>query len=115
MAREANQIRRDIESTRQEIDEHLRDLGGQVRTQLNVEGQARRNLPQVLAGAAIFGLAAGILFGSRGGRSREARMLSREQARLARQVKRLARERGRVQGAVTMAELDEKGYASDIP
>lgn len=114
MAREASQIRRDIESTREEIDVHLRELGGQVRGELNVERQARRNLPQVLAGAAIFGLATGILFGSTSGRSREARMLSKEQARLAREVRRLARERGRAQGAITMAEL-EKGFASDIP
>ena len=109
MAGEAREIRRDIASTREEIDEHLRELGGQVRTELNVPqraaARARRNLPQWLAGAAIAGLFAGLVFG-RGGRSRIARTLAAEEARL-------ARERGRLKGTMRAAEFEEEDY--DIP
>lgn len=115
MARETGQIRRDIASTREEIDEHLRELGGEVRTGLNVPQragrQARRNLPQVLAGAAIAGLFAGILFGGGRGGSRAERTLAAEQARLAKERKRLAKESARLKGTVREAEVEDY----DIP
>ncbi len=115
MAGETSQIRRDIEATRREIDAHLQELGGQVRSEVNVGRQARRNLPQVLAGAAILGLAAGVLLG--GGRrrmSREARQLAREQSRLSRELRLLSRERERLPRSVGLAEL-EHDITSDIP
>lgn len=111
MARESQEIRHDIAETRQEIDEHLRELGGEVRTELSVERQTRRNLPQVLIGAAIAGLFFGILVGRGGGY--EKRMRS-EQARLAREWMRLARERGRM-GRMFGGRAFEGEQLSDIP
>lgn len=117
MAGETGQIRRDIEATRREIDAHLQQLGGQVRGELNVESQVRRNLPQILAGAAVFGLAAGALFGGGTSRrmSRVSKELAKEQSRLAREIGLMARERGRPQRAFGLAELEEHGFSSDIP
>lgn len=115
MAGETHQIRRDIEATRQEIDQHLEQLGGQVRAQLDVQRQARENLPQILTGAALLGLAAGILFGGAGRRSREIRMLAREQERLAREWRRLGRRGRRGLRPVSLAELEEPLHAPDVP
>jgi len=111
MAGETGQIRRDIESTRAEIDTHLQELSGQVRREVDIEAQARRNLPQVLLGAAIGGLFAGMLVGH-GGRHYE-RDLAREEARLVRERRRLAKERGRLHGAMGVSEVESGGY--DIP
>ena len=117
MARETREIRRDIASTREEIDEHLQELGGQVRTGLNVPqraaAQARQNLPQLLAGAAIAGLFAGLVTGGGRPRSRLERTLTAEEARPARERQRLARERGRLKGTMRAAEFEEEDY--DIP
>ncbi len=99
MAGEERTIRRDIAETRREIDEHLQEMGGQVRAGFGVPRQAaqrvRQNLPQILAGAAIFGLFTGMLV-RRGGGRREYRMLRAEEARLARERRRLEDERERL-------------------
>lgn len=68
MARETDEIRRDIAGTRQEIDQHLQELSGQVRSELDIRQRARQNLPQVLAGAGIAGLFLGVLVGRGRGR-----------------------------------------------
>lgn len=65
MARETSEIRRDIRETRREIDEHLQELGGRVQETLDIRTQARRNLTPLLAGAAIAGLALGVMMGGR--------------------------------------------------
>ena len=76
MDRETRQISSDIAETRREIDEHLQELGGRVRTQKDIGAQAqtraRRNLPALLAGLGVVGLAAGLLLGGR--RRRPSRM-----------------------------------------
>lgn len=110
MGRETTQIRRNIAETRQEIDTHLSELGGRVeraRSQLDVEAQAQRNLPQVLGGAAIAGLLLGLIVGRRRRRmySPYAGETATEQARLAREWRRMAKERERMAGATGLAEI----------
>lgn len=82
MARETGEISRDIAATRSEIDEHLRELSGRVRGGLDVRSEmrvrARRNLPVLLGGIAVVGLAAGILAG---GRRRQQRKCTPQQIR----------------------------------
>ncbi|MDI7275918.1 MAG: DUF3618 domain-containing protein [Anaerolineae bacterium] len=63
MAGEPTQIRREIAETRQEIDEHLQELGGRVQRGLSVREQTRRNLPMILGASALAGLAIGLFFG----------------------------------------------------
>jgi len=64
-SQEMGKINRDIVETRHEIDEHLAELSGRVRGEFNVEAQARRNMPTLLAGAAAVGLVAGLITGGR--------------------------------------------------
>jgi len=129
VAGEERAIRRDIAETRREIDEHLQEMGGQVRAGFGVPEEAarrvRENLPQILAGAAIFGLFTGMLAGRRGGR--EYRMLRAEEARLARERRRLEDERERLKrersrmrepvagGPGFLGELGTAGEEYDIP
>jgi len=78
MAGETGEIRRSIAETREEIDQHFQELSGQVRRELNITQRMRRNLPQMLAGAAIAGLTLGVLVGHGDGESREQRHLARK-------------------------------------
>lgn len=82
MAGETSEIRRDIAATRHEIDEHLQELGGRVQATLNIRQQAERNLPGLLAGAAVAGLLLGLISG-RGRRHHErlVRLATRERLR----------------------------------
>lgn len=105
MAGETHEIRREIAETREEIDAHLQELGGRVERTTDVRRQIRENLPQVLAGAAVAGLALGILVGRGGGRHRERSLMEEEL--------RLAKERGRLQGVLEASEF-ERG-ALDVP
>jgi hypothetical protein len=114
MAGETGEIRRGIAETREEIDRHLRELGGQVRGEMNITRQARENLPQLLSGAALLGLAAGMLFG-RPGRSKEAREIERERARLAREWQRLGEERGRFERGPSLLEMVGRPAEPDVP
>jgi len=104
MAAETGQIRRNIASTREEIDRHLEELTGQVRSELDIERRASRNLPQVLIGTALAGLFLGILVGH--GRGYQRRLLERE-SRLPKERERLAK------GATIPAKFEMKGL--DIP
>lgn len=109
MGRETAQIRRDISETRQEIDTHLQQLGGRVervRAGMDIQARARENLPQLIGGAAIFGLVLGLLAGRR--RRRHYYFgpgMAAEEARLAREWRRLAKERQRLGKTTTLAEI----------
>lgn len=103
MAGETNEIRRDIEDTRQEIDAHLQELRGQVRGDLAVQQRVQQNLGQVLTGAAVAGLAFGVLFGHKAPGRRSLR-LAEEEARLAQGWKKLAKEQGRLVGTIEAEE-----------